>query len=136
MRRGSIPRRRASVAALLCALVGAFGAHPAHAEVTVKAALDRAQVTIGEAADLGVEVHGVQNSGVPSIANAGGASVSYLGPSSRVSFPPVGPCLPRSRTSGTRSGTSETIRGSPRDGRFLSERACGGDDIGPSSWTS
>ena len=86
MRRGSIMLRRASVAAVLCALAGVLAAHPAHAEVTVKAALDRAQVAIGETADLGVEVQGVQNSGVPSIADAGGTSVSYLGPSSRVSF--------------------------------------------------
>lgn len=86
MRGGPVPFRRASFAAGLCTLAAVLLAHPARAEVTVKAALDRAQVTIGEAADLGVEVQGVQNSGVPSIADAGGASVSYLGPSSRVSF--------------------------------------------------
>ncbi len=58
----------------------------AAADVTVKAQLDRAQVAVGEGADLGVEVQGVQNSGVPQIADAGGASVRYLGPASRVSF--------------------------------------------------
>lgn len=86
MRRGSLPRRRVALAALLAVVATASAVPALAAEVTVKAQLDRAQVSIGEQADLGVEVQGVQNSGVPAIANAGGASISYLGPSSRVSF--------------------------------------------------
>lgn len=87
MRRGSSHARRALFALLLPVVLVATLACPAiAAEVTVKAQLDRAQVSVGEQADLGVEVQGVQNSGVPTIANAGGAALNYLGPSSRVSF--------------------------------------------------
>lgn len=77
--------RFAPLVALATVLV-LIAAAPARAEVTVKATFDRAQVGVGEEADLGVEVVGVQSSGVPEIANAAGAKVSYLGPSSRVSF--------------------------------------------------
>lgn len=87
MRRRPVHTRRALLA-LVCsaALCVGLTRSAIAAEVTVKAQLDRAQVSLGEQADLGVEVQGVQNSGVPTIANAGGASLSYLGPSSRVSF--------------------------------------------------
>lgn len=77
--------RSASLVALAVCLAVVV-ARPAHADVTVKATFDRAQVAVGEDADLGVEVMGVQSSGVPEIANAAGAKVGYLGPSSRVSF--------------------------------------------------
>ena len=77
--------RFAPLVALATVLVLMPGAS-ARAEVTVKATFDRAQVGVGEEADLGVEVVGVQSSGVPEIASAAGAKVSYLGPSSRVSF--------------------------------------------------
>ena len=86
MHRRPVLRQRAGLAALLTALAVVVLPLAAPADVTVKAVLDRAQVTVGEAADLGVEVQGVQNSGVPEIANAGGATVSYLGPTSRVSY--------------------------------------------------
>jgi tetratricopeptide (TPR) repeat protein len=58
----------------------------ARADVTVRATFDRAQVGVGEEADLGVEVTGVQNSDVPELGNTADATVRYLGPSSRVSF--------------------------------------------------
>ncbi|MCC6846913.1 MAG: BatD family protein [Deltaproteobacteria bacterium] len=77
--------RFAPLVALALCVVGAAAA-PSHAAVTVKATLDRARVGVGEEADLGVEVQGVQSSGVPEIANAGGATVRYLGPAARVSF--------------------------------------------------
>lgn len=86
MRRGWIRRRRAALAVLLVSITTVLVAGVAGADVSVKAVLDRAQVAIGETADLGVEVQGVQNSGVPAIADAGGASINYLGPSSRVAF--------------------------------------------------
>ena len=89
MRLAPVRRRRAGLAALsaLTALVASLiAATAAPADVTVKATFDRAQVAVGEDADLGVEVQGVQSSAVPEIANAGGAAVRYLGPSSRVSF--------------------------------------------------
>ncbi|MEB2286055.1 MAG: hypothetical protein B6D46_03830 [Polyangiaceae bacterium UTPRO1] len=76
------PRR-----ALLAAIIVAFAAAGvARADVTVRATFDRTRVAVGETADLGVEVQGAQSSAVPEIADAGGAAVSYLGPSSRVSF--------------------------------------------------
>lgn len=77
--------RSASLVVFAVCLAVAVAA-PASADVTVKATFDRAQVSVGEQADLGVEVMGVQSSGVPEIANAAGAKVGYLGPSSRVSF--------------------------------------------------
>ncbi|MCC6765569.1 MAG: BatD family protein [Deltaproteobacteria bacterium] len=77
--------RFAPFVALALCVVGA-AAPPAGAGVTVKATFDRARVGVGEEADLGVEVQGVQSSGVPEIVNAGGAKVGYRGPSSRVSF--------------------------------------------------
>jgi len=87
MRREPVRRRRAGLAALVALVASAALAAGARAaDVTVKATFARAQVAVGEEADLGVEVQGVQNSGVPEVANAGGAAVRYLGPSSRVSF--------------------------------------------------
>jgi tetratricopeptide (TPR) repeat protein len=87
MRRGPVLRQRTVLAALLVAMATAAIPGPAAAaDVTVRAVLDRAQVAVGEAADLGVEVLGVQSSAVPEIANAGGATVTYLGPASRISF--------------------------------------------------
>src|SRR5262245_14130912 len=81
-----VRRRRAGLTVLLALLASVSAAGAALADVTVKATFDRPQVAVGEEADLGVEVQGVQSSGVPEIANAGGATVRYLGPSSRVSF--------------------------------------------------
>lgn len=86
MRRGSSHARRALGALLLPMLVAALSTSARAADVTVKAQLDRARVAVGEQADLGVEIQGVQSTGVPAIANAGGAVLNYLGPSSRVSF--------------------------------------------------
>ncbi len=86
MRSEPLLRRRAALVALAVCLAALTTAGAARADVTVKATFARAQVAVGEEADLGVEVMGVQSSGVPEIADAGGATVRYLGPSSRVSF--------------------------------------------------
>jgi len=58
----------------------------AAADVSVRATLDPPQVRVGEASDLSVEVDGAQNAPVPQIANVGGVSVRYLGPSTQVSI--------------------------------------------------
>ena len=77
---------RAVLAVLFAAVASVASTGTVGADVTVKAVLNRAQVSVGEAADLGVEVQGVQSTGIPEIANGASASVSYLGPASRVSF--------------------------------------------------
>jgi tetratricopeptide (TPR) repeat protein len=84
MRRGL--GARAGLAALLVVIAGLTLPRAARADVTVKAVLDRAQVAVGEGTDLGVEVQGAQSTGMPEVANPSGATVSYLGPASRVSF--------------------------------------------------
>ena len=84
MHRDEVGRRaRWAALLLLASLTLTTGAR---ADVTVRATFDRAQVGVGEEADLGVEVKGTQNSGVPEIANTGNAAVQYLGPSSQVSI--------------------------------------------------
>src|SRR5262249_49443556 len=83
MRRRRELWRRALLVALLTSSIAVA---PAAADVTVHATFDRPQVAVGEEADLGVEVQGVQSSAVPEIGDADGATVRYLRPSSRVSF--------------------------------------------------
>ncbi|MEO6026684.1 MAG: BatD family protein, partial [Candidatus Binatia bacterium] len=83
---GSKLRRRALLVACAAFVAALTSAGTVRADVTIKATFDRPQIGVGEEADLGVEVTGVQSSGVPEIGNAGEATVRYLGPSSRVSF--------------------------------------------------
>lgn len=87
MSRRPTVRRVAGLVALVASILApVLATRTAAAEPTVRATFDRQRVAVGEEADLGVEVQGVQSSAVPEIGDAGGATVRYLGPSSRVSF--------------------------------------------------
>ena len=87
--RGSASRAvcglRSLALALLLPLTLAHAAAFA-AEVSVRASIDRPQLQVGEAADLAVEVSGVQDAPAPEIANTDGLGVRYVGPATQISI--------------------------------------------------
>lgn len=74
------------VVALLAVLAIVAGGRVAAADVQVRAGLDRAQVAVGDAADLTVEIQGAQNAPAPELDDVDGVSVRYVGPSSQISI--------------------------------------------------
>src|SRR5262245_66530271 len=67
-------------------LVALAAALPARAEVSVRARLDRPRVTVGEAADLSIEVQGTQNTAAPTVPAPDGLILRYAGPSTQISI--------------------------------------------------
>jgi tetratricopeptide (TPR) repeat protein len=80
------PRVRASfmAALVLAALSGA--PYAVAADVSAHATLDRAQVAVGEAADLGVTIEGTQDAAAPTLADVDGLHVRYVGPATQLSI--------------------------------------------------
>ena len=56
------------------------------AEVSVRAWVDRPQLSVGETADLAVEVSGARDAPAPEIANTDGLGVRYVGPATQISI--------------------------------------------------
>lgn len=54
--------------------------------ITVGATIDPPRFAVGESADLAVTVEGTQHASVPQIGDTGGLTVSYVGPTSRMSI--------------------------------------------------
>src|SRR5262245_45195162 len=73
--------RKLSAAAMVVLLGSA-----AHAAVTVRAWLDPPRVSVGQSADLAVEVRGTQNAAMPSVPTPDGLAVSYVGPATQLSI--------------------------------------------------
>jgi tetratricopeptide (TPR) repeat protein len=53
---------------------------------TVSATIDPPRFAVGESADLAIAVEGTQSAPTPQIASTGGLSISYVGPSTQMSF--------------------------------------------------
>lgn len=87
MRRTSLRPLLALAAVLLAAVapLAATGSAGA-ADVAVHATVDRAQLGVGEAADLGIEITGAQDVPAPGIDDVDGLRVRYVGPSSQLSI--------------------------------------------------
>ncbi len=79
-------RHRIASAMLLLGLVSAMPVTAEAADVRVHAELDRAEMAVGDTADLGVTVEGVQDAPPPALANVDGLSIRYVGPSSQLSI--------------------------------------------------
>ena len=56
------------------------------ADVSVRATLDRAQLAVGDTADLSVVVEGAQDVPAPALGDLNGLTVRYVGPSSQLSI--------------------------------------------------
>jgi len=82
-----VPGRHRAVAALAAGaflLVAAVAARAA--DVSVHAEIDRAEMPIGDAADLTVTAEGAQDAPAPALGNVDGLSIRYVGPSSQMSI--------------------------------------------------
>lgn len=64
-----------------CLVAGAITAHVMAADMKFEASLDRSQVAIGEAAQLGLSFYGTQSMPAPDIGNITGLEIRYIGPS-------------------------------------------------------